>query len=100
MRQTEHDGKVRIEVRDTGEGIEQDKLKDIWERYFKVDKAHKRAQIGTGLGLSIVKTILDMHGGAYGVQSEQGVGSTFWFELDVQGDSVVEASKPLSNVSR
>lgn len=100
LRQTEHDGKVRIEVRDTGEGIEQDKLKDIWERYYKVDKAHKRAQIGTGLGLSIVKTILDMHGGAYGVQSEQGVGSTFWFELDVQGDSVVEAPKPLSNVSR
>ena len=77
---------VRIEVRDTGEGIDQDKLKDIWERYYKVDKAHKRAQVGTGLGLSIVKTILDMHGGAYGVQSEQGVGSTFWFELDIQDE--------------
>lgn len=84
LRQEVHDGKVRVEVSDTGEGIEQDKLKDIWERYYKVDKAHKRAQVGTGLGLSIVKTILDMHGGAYGVQSEPGVGSTFWFELDVQ----------------
>lgn len=86
LKQSEHDGKVRIEVRDTGEGIDQDKLKDIWERYYKVDKAHKRAQVGTGLGLSIVKTILDMHGGAYGVQSEQGVGSTFWFELDIQDE--------------
>lgn len=76
-------GKVRILVKDTGEGIPEDKLQDIWERYYKVDKAHKRAQIGTGLGLSIVKTILDLHGGAYGVESVEGVGSTFWFELDV-----------------
>lgn len=77
------DGKVRVEVRDTGEGIPEDKLKDIWDRYYKVDKAHKRAQIGTGLGLSIVKTILDMHGGAYGVRSQEGSGSVFWFELNV-----------------
>ncbi|MBE6829907.1 MAG: HAMP domain-containing protein [Ruminococcaceae bacterium] len=80
--QTVLNGKVRISVRDTGEGIPQDKITDIWERYYKVDKEHKRAQIGTGLGLSIVKTILDMHTGAYGVQSEEGKGSVFWFELD------------------
>ncbi|WP_457945118.1 ATP-binding protein [Caproiciproducens sp. LBM24188] len=83
IRQIVHDGKVRVEVRDTGEGIPQDKLNDIWDRYYKVDKEHKRAQIGTGLGLSIVKTILDMHGGAYGVSSQEGVGSVFWFELDI-----------------
>lgn len=83
IRQTVYGGKVRVEVRDTGEGIPEDKLHDIWDRYYKVDKAHKRAQIGTGLGLSIVKTILDMHGGAYGVQSREGSGSVFWFELDV-----------------
>ncbi len=77
------DGKVKISVRDTGEGIAQDKLNDIWDRYYKVDKAHKRAQIGTGLGLSIVKSILDMHGGAYGVQSQEGSGSIFWFELSI-----------------
>lgn len=74
-------GKVRISVTDTGEGIPQDKLKDIWERYYKLDKEHKRAQVGTGLGLSIVKNILELHGGAYGVESEEGKGSTFWFEL-------------------
>lgn len=77
------DGRVKISVRDTGEGIPQDKINDIWDRYYKVDKEHKRAQIGTGLGLSIVKSILDMHGGAYGVQSQEGSGSVFWFELDI-----------------
>ncbi len=82
LRQEEEGGKVRISVTDTGEGIPQDKLNDIWERYYKVDKAHKRAQMGTGLGLSIVKMVLDMHGGKYGVRSQEGVGSTFWFELD------------------
>ncbi len=84
LRQTIENGRVRISVSDTGEGIPQDKLKDIWERYYKVDKEHKRAQVGTGLGLSIVKNILELHGGAYGVESEEGKGSTFWFELACQ----------------
>ena len=74
-------GKVRISVTDTGEGIPQEKLKDIWERYYKVDKEHKRAQMGSGLGLSIVRNILEMHGGQYGVTSQLGKGSIFWFEL-------------------
>ncbi len=81
LRQTVSEGRVRVSVTDTGEGIPQDKLKDIWERYYKVDKEHRRGQVGSGLGLSIVKNILDMHGGAYGVESTLGEGSTFWFEL-------------------
>ncbi len=73
--------KVRIEVTDHGEGIPADKLPYIWDRYYKVDKTHRRAQTGSGLGLSIVKKILEMHGAKYGVESTEGVGSTFWFEL-------------------
>lgn len=81
VRQSTENGKVRICVTDHGEGIPRDKLADIWERYYKVDREHKRAQVGTGLGLSIVRNILALHGGTYGVTSAPGKGSTFWFEL-------------------
>lgn len=72
---------VRIEVNDHGEGVKTEDLPYIWERYYKVDKLHKRAQTGSGLGLSIVKSILELHNARYGVDSEPGKGSTFWFEL-------------------
>lgn len=76
-----NDGYVRIEVTDSGEGIATEDLPYVWDRYYKVDKSHKRAVMGTGLGLSIVKNILELHEARYGVQSEVGVGTTFWFEL-------------------
>ena len=84
VRQILADGKVKIEVTDTGEGIAPDKLPLIWERYYKVDAAHKRAAKGTGLGLSIVRSVIDLHGGSYGVRSAPGAGSTFWFALKLE----------------
>ncbi len=77
------DNKVRISVIDTGEGIAESDIPYIWDRYYKVDKVHKRAKIGTGLGLSIVKGILESHGAVYGVESRVGEGSNFWFELEM-----------------
>ena len=50
----------------------------------KMYKTHKRAVMGTGLGLSIVKNILELHHAGYGVVSEPGCGSTFWFELKIE----------------
>lgn len=79
--QTKADGYVRIEVTDSGAGITPEALPYVWDRYYKVDKTHKRAVMGTGLGLSIVKNILELHEARYGVESETGKGSTFWFEL-------------------
>lgn len=75
------DGRVRCAVSDRGAGISPEDLPRIWERYYKVDKVHRRAAVGTGLGLSIVKNILDAHGAKFGVSSELSEGSTFWFEL-------------------
>ncbi|MBE6637373.1 MAG: HAMP domain-containing histidine kinase [Ruminococcaceae bacterium] len=72
---------VRVAVSDTGEGIPEDKLALIWDRYYKVDAAHKRAAQGTGLGLSIVNKIMTLLGGRCGVASTLGVGSTFWIEI-------------------
>ena len=75
---------VRISVIDSGEGISEENLPLIWDRYYKVDKVHKRAILGTGLGLSIVKNILLIHGSRFGVSSEVGKGSTFWFEFKIE----------------
>ena len=83
VKQVVTDNRVRVEVIDHGAGIPKDKLDYIWDRYYKVDKMHKSAVIGTGLGLSIVKNILDLHNATYGVESKEGQGSNFWFEMDI-----------------
>ena len=77
------DGIVRVSVTDTGEGISEQDLPLIWDRYYKVDKTHRRGVGGSGLGLSIVKEILLLHNARFGVSSTVGNGSTFWFELPV-----------------
>lgn len=83
VKQTVEGGRVRVEVIDHGDGIPEEKLAYIWDRYYRVDKEHRRAVIGTGLGLSIVKNILTAHDAEYGVNSALGEGSDFWFTLPV-----------------
>ena len=65
-------------------GIPKEELANVWERYYKVDKNHKRAVMGTGLGLSIVKNVLKLHNVQFGVDSEVGKGTCFWFEMEVK----------------
>ena len=72
---------VRVEVQDEGEGISAEDLPNIWDRYQKIDKSFSRRLDSTGLGLAIVKAILDTHHAQFGVVSELGKGSTFWFEM-------------------
>ncbi len=70
---------VKVSVQDFGPGIAKEDLPLVWERYYKVDKEHRRSSNGSGLGLAIVRKILELHGASYGVDSTLGQGSTFWF---------------------
>ena len=84
--QTIQNGRVRLSVTDTGEGIEPEELPYIWNRYYRGKKPHKRAAVGTGLGLNIARSILDGYGMDYGAESTVGTGSTFWFEMETAGE--------------
>ncbi len=81
--QSIRDNVCRVSISDTGDGIPQEQLPLIWDRYYKIDRVHRRARIGTGIGLSIVKGVFEAHCASYGVNSTVGSGSTFWFELPV-----------------
>lgn len=85
VRQRNLPSAVRIEIRDFGVGIEKEKLPLIFDRYYR-DERTKRDVVGTGLGLSIVKSILELHNFRFGVSSEVGKGSTFWFEIRREQD--------------
>ena len=74
-------GIVRVTVFNTGKPIAEDELKNIWIKFYKVDKARTRAYGGNGIGLSIVKAIMDRHNRECGVRNLPD-GVEFWFELD------------------
>jgi signal transduction histidine kinase len=71
---------IEVSVSDTGRGIPESGLKDVFEKFRRVDDG-KGAVRGTGLGLAIVKHIINAHGGHVWVESEFGRGSTFTFSL-------------------
>lgn len=71
---------ARVEISDSGKGMTEEELASVWDKYYRLAQ-DRRNVIGSGLGLSIVKSILDLHRVTYGVISEKGNGSTFWFTL-------------------
>ena len=73
-------GVARVEVEDTGKGMTEEELRTAWDKNYRLAQ-DKRRVVGSGLGLSIVKSILELHKTTFGVESEKGAGSVFWFEL-------------------
>jgi signal transduction histidine kinase len=70
-------------VRDSGIGISPEDQKQLFERFFRANHPLVRKQSGTGLGLSITKTLVEMHSGVIGFETEPDKGSTFWFTIPV-----------------
>ena len=83
IRLLKSDGKVRVSVFNTGTPIPEEDIPNLWQKFYKVDKARTREYGGSGIGLSIVKAIME------GMQQEYGVtnfenGVEFWFTLDLK----------------
>ena len=73
---------IYVSIADSGQGIPEEDVAHVFDRFYKVEKAHTRSpQTGTGLGLSIVKRIIDQHGQTITLKSAKGKGSTFTFTL-------------------
>lgn len=74
------DGGYKVEIIDTGKGIDPEEIDSVWERYYRANQK-KRNIVGSGLGLNIVKMILEGHKAKFGVESVVDKGTTFWFIL-------------------
>ena len=80
---TESEGRLHVSVKDTGIGIPKDKLAALFDSFTQVDSSTTRKYGGTGLGLSIVKKLVELMGGSIRVESEEGVGSKFIFDIKI-----------------
>jgi len=78
------DGVLRFEVRDTGIGIDADQQSGLFEHFHQTDDSLSRRYGGAGLGLAIARRLVELMGGAIGVDSEKGKGSRFWFTVGVR----------------
>jgi PAS domain S-box-containing protein len=74
-------GRIRIGVRDTGQGLSPEKLRQLFQPFNRLGQEHS-AEEGTGIGLVMSKLLVELMGGTMGVESTVGVGSLFWYELN------------------
>ena len=94
VRATEADVTVRIEVDDSGIGIDPEVAPKIFEPFVQADASTNRRYGGTGLGLAITVQLVDLMGGEYGLDSLRGVGSSFWFTVTLLRANVGVGVRP------
>lgn len=92
----EEKGFLELKVKDTGIGIQKDKLLHIFDRFYQVDDSNKRRYGGSGIGLALLKELVDLLGGDIFVESAQGKGATFYCYLPVNRKITSEKS-PVDN---
>lgn len=98
VKPSEVDNAIRIEVQDSGIGIPEQSLPNLFDRFTQVDATNRREFGGTGLGLAICKQIVEKMGGTIGVETDAGIGSTFWFDFPIhESSTATEAAKGISS---
>lgn len=91
---TNNPGRIRISVRDTGEGLSREQLTHLFEPFNRLGREDSNTE-GSGIGLVMTKRLVNLMGGGVGVESTVGKGSRFWIELDL----VSESKAAISNMT-